>query len=209
MKQATKTQKRVSMTYVDRLSYGLVRAVVLLLVFAAFAGRAYAETYTLDVPGTAPWYDTGIDVFAGYKLDITATGIVTYDIWHGNSSDANGGDWTGNNFLSDTVIPNTMIHSLIGKVGGTTDVGIGTPILGGLPGYGVGFIGTSYSEQVSTSGRLFLGYNEEVAPGSFDDNSGSFSVAVTVSEVPEPSAFAMLALGALTLLGSRRMRRRP
>jgi hypothetical protein len=208
MKQATKSQKGHSMNYGNKLNCALVRVVALLLVFAAFAGRAYAVTYTLDVPGTAPWYDTGIDVFAGYKLDITATGIVTYDVWHGNSSDANGGDWTGNNFLSDTVIPNTMIHSLIGKVGGTTDVGTGTPILEGLPGYGVGFIGTSYSEQVSTSGRLFLGYNEEVAPGSFDDNSGSFSVSVTVSEVPEPSAFAMLALGALTLLGGMRLRRR-
>ncbi|HUI06300.1 MAG TPA: PEP-CTERM sorting domain-containing protein [Verrucomicrobiae bacterium] len=207
MKQPTSTQKRNPVNDGNRLNHALVRAVVLLSMFAIFAPRASAAIYTFDVPSAAPWYDTGIDISAGSELDITATGIVVYDTNNGfgYSSDANGGDWTGNNFLSDTVIPNTMIHSLIGKIGGTTDVGTGTPVPEGLPGYGVGFIGTSYSKEVSTSGRLFLGYNDEVIPGWFNDNSGLFSV--TVSVIPEPATWSLLALGVLALLGTRRLRR--
>jgi len=201
MKQPTTTQKRDFINHSNKLNYALVRAVVLLLMFAVFAGLASAQigTTTLDVPGTSPWYDTGIDVFAGYELNITATGIVTYDVWHGKSADANGGDWTGQNFFSDAVLPDTRIHSLIGKIGGTTDVGTNPPVPEGVLGEGPGFVGTLYDEQVPTSGRLFLGYNDEI-PG-FSDNADSFHVTVTV--VPEPSTIALVGLGVLLLLRKR------
>ena len=199
MKQSTTTQKRNFMNHGNKLNCALVRAVVLLSMFAVFAGQASAAIFTVDVPGTAPWYDTGIDVFAGYELSISAAGIVTYDVWHGMSADANGGDVSGQNFFSDSVLPDAITHSLIGKIGGTTDVGDGTPVPEGVVGDGAGFVGTSYDQQVSTSGRLFLGYNDEV--GGFSDNAGSFSVTVTV--VPEPSTIGLVGLGVLLLLSKR------
>ena len=179
-------------------------------MFAVFVGQASAQigTTTLDVPGTAPWYDTGIDVFAGDELDITATGIVSYNLYAIGGplgADANGGDSTGQNLFSLAVLPHTMIHSLIGKIGGTTDVGTGAPVPEGLPGDGVGFIGTSYSKPLSTSGRLFLGYNDEVP--YFYYNGGSFHVIVTA--VPEPSACTMVLMGIGAVLGSRLRRRSP
>ena len=188
------------MTYVSRLNHGLASVVVTISLFVACAGQASAVIYTFDVPSGAPWYDTGIDISTGSELNITATGIVTYDVYHGNSSDANGGDWTGNNFLADTVIPYTMIHSLIGKIGGTTDVGTGTSLPEGSPDFGAGFVGTSYAEQLSASGRLFLGYNDEVVPGGFNDNSGSFSVTVLV--IPEPTTCSLLLLGIAALFAT-------
>lgn len=95
--------------------------------------------------------------------------------------------------------------SLIGKTGGTTAVGSGTPVPQGTPGDGAGFVGASYDEFISTGGELFLGFNDQV--GGFSDNSGGFSVTLDVLPVPEPSAVAFFGLGGLALLARRRMRR--
>jgi hypothetical protein len=174
---------------------------VLLAMFAVLAGDACAQggVYMFQVPATSPWYDTGINLLGGWQLSITATGLATYDAFEIGgplATNANGGDVSGQNFFSDAVLPSAEIHSLIGKIGGTTSVGSGTPVPGGLAGYGAGFVGESYSEQITTSGRLFLGYNDEVP--DFYDNSGGVSVTVTV--VPEPSTLGLLGLGVLLLL---------
>ena len=140
------------------------------------------NVYTIDVPCTVPWTDTGINIAAGSQLDITASGTVHYSYSAEQVCDANGGDNTGQQFLSDMMLSNTVCHSLIGKIGGTTDIGTGTPVPEGIPGNGPGFVGTSYGELISNSGELFLGFND--VPSVFWDNSGSFSV--TISVVPMP-----------------------
>jgi hypothetical protein len=86
-------------------------------------------------------------------------------------------------FLSNAILPSTIALSLIGKVGGTSDFGTGIPVPEGVPGKGTGFVGSSYSQQIPTTGRLFFAFNDEL--GFFGDNSGSFTVTVTV--VPPPS----------------------
>lgn len=154
--------------------------------------------YTLNVPITVPWTDTGINIAAGSQLDITASGIVAYGGSPGQVTDANGGNWDGQQFFQTAVLPNTIIVSLIGKIGGTTDIGTGTPVPEGTPGDGPGFVGISYSEVTSISGELFLGFNDQV--GGFWDNSGSFSVTIDVVPVPEPSTVALVGFGVLALL---------
>ena len=77
------------------------------------------------------------------------------------------------------VLPTTMVVSLIGKVGGTTAVGTGTPLLEGTPDDGPGFVGASYDEIAPESGRLFLGFNDK--EHAFGDNSGAFTVTITLS----------------------------
>jgi hypothetical protein len=149
----------------------------------------------MDVSSTVPWTDTGINIASGSQLDITASGLVAYAL-NIAMVNANGGDWTGAQFFADSVFPNTTTHSLIGKIGGTTDVGTGAPVPEGTPGNGPGFVGTSYSEVIPISGELFLGFNDEV--GSFQDNSGSF--LVTISVIPEPSTLALAGLGGLSFL---------
>jgi hypothetical protein len=170
----------------------------LMLWQSAEEASAQISVYTLAVPGTAPWTDTGISITAGSQLAITASGTVGYGFESGQVTDANGGDISGAQFFADAVLPNAIGHSLIGKIGGTTDIGTGIPVPEGTPGNGPGFVGTSYDEVISTSGELFLGFNDEA--GTFYDNSGSFSVTITVTPVPEPTTAALLGLGGLALL---------
>ena len=189
-----------------RLTASTATAIVLFLLAALCdVQNARATIYTLSIPGTVPWTDTGIDVLAGSQLQITASGIVTYGFSAGQSTGPNGGDSSGQKFFSDCVIPSAVAVSLIGKTGGTTAVGSGTPVPEGTPGDGVGFVGASYNETISTGGELFLGFNDQV--GGFGDNSGAFSVTINVTAVPEPSAMAFVGLGGLALLARRRMRR--
>ena len=141
-------------------------------------GECPPETVSLEVPSTAPWFDTGIDVIAGQRLRITATGIARYGADAKQVADANGGNFTGKKFFDAAVLPTTVVCSLIGKVGGTDAIGTGTLLLEGTPNDGLGFIGTSYDEIVPESGRLFLGYNDQKK--AFGDNSGAFTVTITL-----------------------------
>lgn len=176
--------------------FGLV-TVLFSLVLLPNAQEARAQNiYMMDIPCTVPWTDTGINIAAGSLLDITASGIVRYGGSEGQEAEANGGDVTGQQFFPTAVLPDATIVSLIGKIGGTTDIGTGTPLPEGTPGNGPGFAGASYSEVIPTSGELFLGFNDQI--GGFWDNSGSFSV--TISVVPEPSTVALAGFGGLALL---------
>jgi hypothetical protein len=137
------------------------------------------EPATLQVPPTTPWFDTGIDVTAGQRVHILATGTVRYGGDPKQVTDANGGHFTGQKFFTTAVLPNTVVVSLTGKVGGTTAVDTGTPLPEGTPGDGAGFVGAAYDEIVPESGRLFLGFNDRV--NAFGDNSGGFTVTITLS----------------------------
>ena len=44
-------------------------------------------------------------------------------------TDPNGGHYSGKKFFTAAVLPNTVIVSLIGKVGGTAAVDTGTPLV--------------------------------------------------------------------------------
>lgn len=136
---ATNSLRRISRPF----SWFGPATILVSLVLLRSAQEAPALTiYTLDVPATVPWTDTGINLTAGSQLDITATGTVHYSTSSYQVCDANGGDYTGAQFLSDVMLPNTVCHSLVGKIGGTTAVGDGTPVPEGVPGDGPGFVGT-------------------------------------------------------------------
>ncbi len=166
------------------------------LVLLGCGIEARAATYVFQVPSTAAWTDTGLDIFAGTELAITATGVVQYGPMGVQVTGPDGGNWDGQKFLPQAVLSNTVVVSLIGKIGGTTDIGTGTPVPEGVLGNGIGFVGSSYDQIIPTTGRLFLGFNDLV--GSWGDNSGSFTVSVSV--IPEPSSLAIVGLGILALV---------
>lgn len=186
MSTCSQTKHQTSGTFLA----AIVGAAVLL--HSAVSSQAQT-TYNLLVPVTSPWHDTGIDVTAGTLLQISSSGTVTFGPFSGQTTGPDGGDgYGGVTFDPLAIYPGTVVVSLIGKIGGTTDIGTGTLVPAGVPGNGSGFVGSAYSQLMPVGGRLFLGFNDET--GSSFDNSGVFSVAVTV---PEPTSLGLAGLGVL------------
>jgi len=144
------------------------------------AGACASLQASLQIPSESPWSDTGIDVVSGMTLSIEASGTVSYFGSNEKLTGPDGGNWDGQKFFADAVLPNTIVVSLIGKVGGSTALDTGTPLPEGTSGDGPGFVGSSYEGVVHASGRLFLGFNDQRPAYAFADNSGSFSVTITL-----------------------------
>lgn len=134
------------------------------------------RTVTLEVPISAPWVATGLIVVAGSHLIVHATGTVRYGGGADQIGDANGSSYP-QKFFPAAVLPNTIISTLIGKVGGTTTIDTGAPVPEGAPGAGPGFVGASYDQVMTASGPLFLGYNDQ--RDWYYDNVGSVTVTIT------------------------------
>ncbi len=135
------------------------------------------STFKIVVPSRSPWYDTGIDVPTNTPILIKARGTVRFGPNGSQVVGPNGGDrFGGTTFDPRAVYPTTVVVSLIGKTGGTKEVGTGTLVPEGAPGKGVGFVGAVYGSTIAVGGRLFLGFNDE--NGQFFNNSGSFTVTI-------------------------------
>jgi hypothetical protein len=124
-------------------------------------------TRQLQVQGDTPWTDTGADVTPGTEVVIHATGKVRYGTLAAQITDPNGGNFDGQQFFATAVLPKAKVCSLIGRVGDAP-----------VPNAN-GFVGADYDETMTASGRLFLGFNDQV--GSFGDNSGAFDVTLTTT----------------------------
>lgn len=131
-----------------------------------------------DLSSTVPWMDTGLDVAAGVTLTIVATGTVRYGGDPKQVVGPNGVNFDGQQFFPTAVLADAIVIALIGKIGGTHAFDTGVPIPEGAPAGGPGFVGASYGHVMTTTGRLFLGFNDQ--RGSFADNVGSFHVTVTI-----------------------------
>src|ERR1051326_3250334 len=91
----------------DTFQKYLLRAAAFSLFAIALgvAQTARAVVYSLSVPNTAPWYDTGIDITSGSQLTVFATGIVQYGPFPEQMANADGGDYDGTQFYSTAVYP--------------------------------------------------------------------------------------------------------
>ena len=159
-------------------------------------------TANIQIPSAAPWTDTGIYLSQGSFVQIQASGQVAYGRLSQQVIGPDGGDYTGIIYFSDAVYPYVIGHSLIGKTGGTTSIGTGTP----LPETGVysaGFVGSSYAAYISTPGELFLGFNDAI--NTFSDNSGSFSVSITKTSPAIKTGDSNTKSAALTFQTSQEM----
>lgn len=125
-------------------------------------------THELSVPSTAPWADTGVDVSGGSDVTIHASGTVRYGTMSAQQTNANGGNFDGQQFFSTAIFPNAPVCSLIGRVGDAP-----------VPQKN-GFVGVDYHETMTASGRLYLGFNDQ--KNQFGDNSGAFDVSVTIDD---------------------------
>ncbi len=119
---------------------------------------------------SSSWVNTGISVSAGDVLDFSAPGTV--NITGSVTADADG-DITPEDygtFATNATAPELPAYSLIGWIGS------------GAPDPDEAFfVGSSSSEIATTSGTLYLAFNDDV----FGDNSGSFSVTANVNDVDD------------------------
>ena len=153
-------------------------------------------TFTMSIPSTQPWTDTGLTVQEGDQITITASGTIIFADPHTaeHTAGPDGKPGTGGTcsyLVTDATVPG---NSLVGNVASAST----------LDGKGF-FVGTSYQGAVpisntsATSGTLFLGYNDGVVYcsrtgydswGFEGDNQGSFEVQVTISPAPKVTALA-------------------
>ena len=170
-------------------------ALGILLALTRFASAApVLFTVEANVP---QWQATGFQVTAGQTVRITATGLTHPDEFSFTDANAVGfstvhGPSNGTFFHPESLVPQAIYCSLVGKVGGSASLGTGSLLPEGMPGRGPGFVGTNYEKVVPFSGELFFAYNDAV---NFNDNSGSYSVSVEI--VPEPAGLWVLALAAV------------
>jgi hypothetical protein len=201
-------QKKHPLFYSPILFRPLIRltAVVAALAVLNSVSSLDAAIFNLSVPSTTPWTDTGIFVNPGTTLNIQASGTVVYGSLPQQATGPGGTNYDGQQFFPGGVLPTTTIVSLIGKIGGTTATGTGTPVPQGVAGNGPGYVGSSYNQFINTGGELFLGFNDQIT--AFGDNSGSFAVTVTTVAIPEPSSgvlAGLIGIGAVYGITKRRM----
>ena len=108
------------------------------------------------VNAAEPWTDSGIDVRSGDTLYFEATGTVQ---WGRDRRDGPAGENNSPQNLGRPM-PNRPAAALIGKVGNVSNDHF--------------FIGAQGSMRVRSSGRLFLGINDDF----LRDNAGNFRVVV-------------------------------
>jgi PA-IL-like protein len=125
----------------------------------------------------SPGLDTGIDVTAGSTLTITAQGTAAYgsgystcpEVTNPDGSIVSSGGTCSPNIDPNATLPTSPVGELLGS--------IGQPGTSSSTGWFA--VGSNYSQQASSSGRLFLIYNDD--PGQYGNNSGSYQVMFTVA----------------------------
>jgi len=111
----------------------------------------------VNISALDPWTNTGVDVRTGQEIYFKASGEVR---WGPNRRDGAGGERNSPRNLNRP-LPDRAAAALIGRIGE-----LGDPF----------FIGDDPGPfRARTSGRLFLGINDDV----FGDNSGSLRVVVS------------------------------
>ncbi len=151
------------------LSFMITGSMIILLTatfspLKALAASSQSQgTFTLSIPATQAWTDTGIDLAVGSSVNITASGT----IYIAGSDPGKTPDGDPNcTAPSSFVAPGLHCWSLIGNIAN------GTPFQ----------VGSSTKFSASAAGRLYLGVNDEV----FGDNSGNWTATITIG-APSPT----------------------
>jgi len=142
------------------------------MVAQAQQGTASAtKSYEFDVDGTKQWVDTNIDLRAGEKIHLTATGTITYPAGQSSKSKERsfGPDGLSRGFAD-------LVHQYA-----VADAGHGALIgrLGAADAGGQAFlVGSSSDFEAPVADRLFLGINQSQKDG--ESAQGSFHVTIAV-----------------------------
>lgn len=137
---------------------------ILISVFVIFSffEFVYSET-TITVTGRVPYIDTGVDISDGDVLKITASGSWCYASWLPSS--CSGPDGATTAAVWDLLVKTAPQGALVGRIGSGDWF----------------FVGSSYEETATSSGRLLLACNDNVVSGGYGDNTGSVASVIKVT----------------------------
>ncbi len=145
----------------------------------AQANPAVTAPFQIDLPATVEWLDTNVDLRAGEKIRITATGTIKYpaDKKHpnGRTFGPEGLPRAYEDLIHQYAVPDAGHGALVGRLG---TVDSGQPF----------FIGESKEFSAPVAGRLYLGVNQSVKNAS--DATGTFHVRIEVLDPGLSSAAA-------------------
>lgn len=122
------------------------------------------------------WIDTGLTINAGDTLQLAASGSIRFDS-AGRTADPDGKPDGGS--IASSLVPILPGQILVGRIGASGS-------LADLSGF---FVGSSFKEVITVSGKLFLGFNDGYVKqdrtgldiGAVADNSGSFTVNILIT----------------------------
>jgi hypothetical protein len=120
--------------------------------------RGVARERSLDVAANVAWTDTGVEVRRGDEVTFEVSGKIS---WGPGRRDDAGGE-SGNHYNAGRPMPNRPGGALIAKIGHNSNDYF---FVGKEPG----------PIRMPSSGRLFLGINDDYLP----DNGGGFRVSIS------------------------------
>ena len=150
---------------------------------------------TINVPATAVWVDTGLDVATGDTLEVNAVGTWT-DGTTTSEPDGSAEPWPDNFFnLADLGVCSSCARTLTENWGALIGyIGNSPPPAGSYTSTAVRseaekifYIGANFQETASNDGRLWLNKNADAYSGNTVDNTGSVTATVTVTTEPTSS----------------------
>lgn len=160
----------------------IVLGILLLASMCVAVQASYPISAFVNAVTGAGLYDTGITLAPGSQLSITNNWYDTWTIgYYSEECDANGTDPFGSNFGTWTNAGQTfLLGSMVGRIGNN-------------PYF---LVGTSFSQTVFQSGKLFLGCWDS----TYIDNSGWIMASITSTipvGMPLPAAVPALFLGSV------------
>ncbi len=151
----------------------------------ATPAAASAKSYEFDIAATKQWTDTGLDLRAGEKLHVTATGSITYPA--GNSSKSKPRTFGPDGLTRGWA---DLVHQYAVSSGGHGAL-IGR--LGSGDAAQAFLLGADKQYEAPVAGRLFIGINQSNKDAS--GAQGSFHVTIEVTDPGLSGAAAALAGG--------------
>jgi hypothetical protein len=149
----------------------------------AQSSPASVTSYQIDLDAAKQWVDTKIDLRAGEKLRLTATGTITYpaDKKHpdGRTFGPDGLPRGFGDLIHEYAVSDAGHGSLVGRLG---DDDVAQPFA----------VGASTEYEAPVAGRLFLGINQSLRDA--EDAKGNFQIKIEVLN-PGLSTAAAAAIG--------------